>query len=328
MNKISKDLLIYYQILNYQPENLHVLEKNFRVITLPDPTHDTPEILKEANAIIAPLGHYLGKEKIDNSPKLKVIGSNTTGHPHIDVEYAAKKGIRVVTLKAQYDFLETITPTAEMTWGLIIALTRNIVPAYLSVIGGQWNRRPFGGPAMLSKMNLGVAGYGRLGKMVASYGRCFGMQVMYYDPFIKGLEPGIVRAPSLAELVSGSDIVTIHIPHEPETEGLFSADIFAAFKKGSFFINTSRGELVDQNALLGCLNDGTLAGAAVDVLEGEFVAEFNSRLIQNPLWQYAQNHNNLIITPHIGGSTIDAWRLTEAHTIKSILDVLDDYEKK
>lgn len=327
MEKVSKDCLIYYQILNYQPENLHLLEKNFKVITLPDPTHDTPEILKEANVILAPLGHFLGREKIANSPKLRVIGSNTTGHPHIDVEYARKKGVRVVTLKEQYDFLKTITATAELTWGLVIALTRNIVPAYLSVMDGQWNRRPFGGPSMLSKMTLGVAGYGRLGEMVASYGRCFGMQVMYYDPRVNCLEPGIIRARSLEELVSGSDIVTIHIPHETETEGLFSADIFAAFKKGSFLINTSRGELVDQNALLGCLNDGVLAGAAVDVLEGEFVCGFNSNITQNPLWQYAQKHNNLIITPHIGGSTIDSWKLTEEYTIKSILDVLNDYEK-
>ncbi len=324
MNRVSKAVLIYYEILNYQPKNLQLLDKKFNVTTLPDPTHDKPQKLKEAEVILAPLGYYLGQEKIDSSPKLKVIGSNTTGHPHIDVDYAQKKGIRVVTLKEEHAFLKTITPTAELTWGLIIALTRNILPACLSVIDGQWDRRPFGGPFMLSRMKLGVAGYGRLGKKVASYGICFGMKVMYYDPFVNCSQPGIDRAKSLKELVSITDIVTIHIPHEPETEGLFSEKIFAAFKKGSFLVNTARGELIDQDVLIKCLNNGTLAGAAVDVLEGEFVSGFDTAIRQNPLWQYAQNNDNLIITPHIGGSTIDAWRLTEAHTIKSILRVLDN----
>jgi D-3-phosphoglycerate dehydrogenase len=160
--------------------------------------------------------------------------------------------------------------------------------------------------------------------MVASYGICFGMKVIYYDPFVDCSEPGIDRANSLEELVSSVDIVTIHIPHEPETEGLFSKKIFTAFKKGSFLVNTARGELVDQDALFDCLNNGTLAGAAIDVLEGEFGAGFDTTIRKNPLWQYAQNNDNLIITPHIGGSTTDAWRLTEAHTIESILRVLDN----
>lgn len=322
MNTASKDILIYYEILKYQSKNLQLLHNEFDVITLPDPNHDKPEILRKANVILAPLGYYLGKEKINYSQKLKVIGSNTTGHPHIDVDYAEKKGIRVITLKDRHDFLNTITPTAELTWGLVLALTRNMVPAYLSVLNGQWDRRPFGGSSMLSRMKLGVAGYGRLGKMVASYGICFGMQVMYYDPFVDKSEHGIIRAQSLEDLVSNTDIVTIHIPHENETEGLFSEEIFSAFKKGAFLINTSRAELVNQNALISCLTNGTLAGAAVDVLEGEFTSGFATKIRQNPLWQYAQSNNNLIITPHIGGSTIDAWRLTEEQTIKCILNAL------
>jgi len=323
-NSISKDILVYYQILSYQLENLQRLNKEFHVITLPDPSHDTSQILQQANVILAPLGYYFGKEKIDASPCLKIIGSNTTGHPHIDVDYADKKGIRVVTLKDQHDFLKTITSTAELTWGLILAVTRNIFPAYRDVLEGNWNRRPFGGSFMLSKKKLGVAGYGRLGKIVASYGSCFGMKVMYYDPFVHDGAADVVKARSLEQLVSSTDIVTIHIPHESETEGLFSEKIFAAFQRGSFLINTSRGELVDQNALVNCLNAGILAGAAVDVMEGEFSPGFDKDIRQNLLWQYAQNNDNLIITPHLGGSTIDAWRLTEAQTINRILNVMVD----
>ena len=315
-----KPTLIYYTILKYRPENLTFLNENFSVVQLPDPGHDTPRVLARADVVLAPLGYYFSKEKIDCASKLKVIGSNTTGHPHIDIRYAAQKGIKVVTLKEQHDFLKTITPTAELTWGLIITLTRKIIPAYKSVMAARWDRRPFGGKAMLSRMSLGVAGCGRLGGMVAKYGKCFSMTVCYYDPFVSEEDVGIKRASSLEELVSMSDIVTVHIPHEPETENLFGRELFSHFKNGSYFINTSRGKLVDHEALLYCLEDGTLAGAALDVFEDEFKPGFT--IVNHPLWKYAQENDNLILTPHIGGSTVDAWRLTEEHTIALVLEVL------
>lgn len=324
---MSKFSIIYYKVLEYQSESLKFLRANFQLISLSDPTQDTPKILTQADVILAPLGYYLGRNKIDQAPKLKIIASNTTGHPHIDVNYARKKGIKVITLKEYPHFLRTITPTAELTWGLIIALTRNIFPAYQSVLEGNWNRRPFGGVSMLSRMSLGIAGYGRLGSMVASYGRCFGMTVRYYDPFVSKNDPGVKQVNSLEELVKVSDIITIHIPHQPETEKIFNRRLFAHFKKGSYLINTSRGELIDHKALLECLLDGTLAGAALDVFEREFKAGFTAHLREHPLLQYAREHSNLIITPHIGGSTVDAWKLTEMFTINEIITTLRKQEK-
>jgi D-3-phosphoglycerate dehydrogenase len=320
---MKKNKVIYYEMLNYQPENLKLLNENFEVITLPTPAHDKPQIFNQADVIFAPLGYYCGRDKIDQSTKLKVIASNTTGHPHIDVNYAAQKGIQVITLKGHNEFLNTITPTAELTWGLIISLTRKIFPAYQSVLKGSWNRRSFGGASMLSRMSLGVAGYGRLGRMVANYGKSFGMKVRYYDPFVENEDVGVFRVNTLTELVSTSDIITIHIPHEPETEGLFNKKIFTYFKKGAYLINTSRGELIDHDALLECLKDGTLAGAALDVLDGEYKHGFKDNIKDHPLWKYAQEHDNLIITPHIGGSTVDAWKMTEEYTIKLIITALN-----
>ena len=310
-------------MLNYQPENLKLLNENFDVITLPTPAHDKPQILNQADVIFAPLSYYCGKDKIDQSPKLKVIASNTTGYPHIDVKYAAQKSIQVITLKGHDEFLKTITSTAELTWGLIVAISRNMFPAYQSVLDGKWNRRPFGGKSMLSRMSLGVVGYGRLGKMVASYGLCFGMTVRYYDPYVSDYEPCIERVNFLLELVRMSDIVTIHIPHEPETENLFNKKILTHFKKGAYLINTSRGELIDHDALLKCLKDGILAGAALDVLDGEYKDGLKDNIKDHLAWKYAQEHNNLILTPHIGGSTIDAWKMTEEYTIKLIINVLN-----
>lgn len=318
-NKMKKATLIYYHILHYQPENIKLLNENFAVISLPDPLHDTADVLKRADVVLVPLGYYFGREKIDTASRLKVIGSNTTGQPHIDAAYAAQKGIEVITLKDCKDFLRTITPTAELTWGLLIALTRNMIPAYRSVLEGSWNRKPFGGPAMLPRMSLGVVGYGRLGQMVASYGRCFGMTVRYYDPFVDGHSLDIERVPSLKELVKISDIITIHVPHIKDTERLFNKEVFANFKKGSYLINTARGEVVDHDELLHSLRSGVLAGAAIDVFEGEFEPGFENHLKGHPLLAYAKAHTNLIITPHIGGSTIDAWRLTEEHVINLMI---------
>jgi D-3-phosphoglycerate dehydrogenase len=324
---MASPTLIYYQILHYRPENMDLLTRHFHVITLPDPSVDKPEILREADVILVPLGYFLGKEKMDLSPRLKVIGSNTTGHPHIDVDYARKKGIEVVTLKNQHDFLRTITPTAELTWGLIIALTRNLVPAFHSVLEGRWERWPFGGERMLSRMTLGIVGLGRLGGMVASYGVSFGMRVCYYDPYVDESAMDVARAETLGELVETSDIISIHIPHEPETENLFGREVFSRFKHGAYFINTSRGEVIDEQALLECLERGNLAGAAVDVLAGEFEPGFDRRVHEQPLVKYAAEHSNLIITPHIGGSTVDAWGLTQEYTVRKVIEALDLSQK-
>jgi len=316
--------LLYYKILKFQPENLKVLQDNFDVISLETPQDDTDEILSDINIAFAPLGFFFDKEKINRMPKLEIIASNTTGEPHIGREYAESKGIKVFSLKFEQEFLKTITPTAEHTWGLVLALIRHTPWAYQLVLGGTWDRRPFGGKAMMSKMSIGIAGLGRLGKLVAQYAKAFQMpKILYYDPFVENCEiAGIEKANSLDELVCQCDIITIHIPAKKETYKIFNKELFSKFKPGSYLINTSRAELVDENAMLEALETGKLAGAAIDVFEGEFEMNHDELLRKSPLLAYAKTHNNFLITPHIGGSTIDAWKLTEQRIIDKILEQL------
>jgi D-3-phosphoglycerate dehydrogenase len=170
-------------------------------------------------------------------------------------------------------------------------------------------------------MDLGIIGLGRLGSMVANYGSACGMRVRYYDPLVGGIA-NYKRAATMTELVSQSDVVTLHVPHEKDTELLLDSRVLTAFRYGSIFINTSRGELVDHDALLECLKSGQIGGAALDVLEGEFIPGFSVE--KHPLWNYAEHHQNIILTPHIGGSTQDAWYLTEEYTISKVIKYLDN----
>ena len=144
--------------------------------------------------ILAPLGYFFGKEKIDKCKKLKVIASNTTSHAHIDIDYAESLGIKVITLKNDNKFLNTITPTAELTFGLIIALTRNIIPAIDSVSAKNWNRRLNPSDEMLSRMSIGIVGLGRLGFKVGLMAKAFDMEVKYYDPYVDKNFPGIKKS--------------------------------------------------------------------------------------------------------------------------------------
>jgi phosphoglycerate dehydrogenase-like enzyme/CMP-N-acetylneuraminic acid synthetase len=327
---MKKYKLLYYSVLKYQPDNYQFLKDNFEIIELNSPSEDNDNVLREIDVILAPLGYFVDKEKINKCSNLKVIGSNTTGHPHIDVAYALSKKINVITLKSEKEFLDKITPSAEFTWGLLLSLTRNIIPAHEHVLEGKWDRRPFGGQNMLSRLNIGIVGLGRLGSLVSNYALAFGMEVHFYDPNISFGPPRISKCNSLEELVSKVNVISVHVPHERQTEGMFNRKIFAAFKQNSIFINTSRGELIDHSALLENLSNGRIAGAAIDVFEDEFNPDFEKSFVAHPLLNYAKNNTNLLITPHIAGSTIDAWFETERHTIQKVLNVLtndiNDYE--
>jgi D-3-phosphoglycerate dehydrogenase len=316
----AKPRALYYSILKYQPESLDLLRRCFDVTVLESPAQDTLALLAQTEVLFAPLGFQVDKVRIDACPRLKVVASNTTGHPHIDVEYCRSRSVAVACLKFAQDFLDRITPTAELTFGMIIVLTRNMLAAHKGALAGTWDRRPFGAPAMLSRMRLGVVGLGRLGGRVAGYGSAFGMQVRYYDPFVASQI--YERVTDLATLAQWCDVLSIHVPHEKETVGLIGRQVIEAMRPGSYLVNTARGELVEWQALLEALQSGHLAGAACDVFEGEFEPGFAQKYPEHPFLAYARTHDNVLLTPHIGGSTIDAWRETEIKTIEMARDVI------
>lgn len=323
----GKPRLLYYKTLNFQQSNLALLNENFEVVVLEDPSADNKFDLADIVVSFAPLGFYFDAKKMDRMPALKVIASNTTSVPHIDENAAAERRIRVISLREEIAFLKSITPTAEHTWGIMLAMMRKVPASFQSVLDGRWSRWPFGAPRMLSRMTLGLVGIGRIGEIVACYGRAFGMPVYWYDPYV-ATSPvdGAVKVDSLAELVQRSDVVSLHLHLNDETKNLISADLFNQFRQNSYLINTSRGAIVDTAAMLKALESGHLAGAAIDVLDDEFEQGFGLSVKDHPLVKYASMHDNLIITPHTAGSTVDAWTLTQKRTVDRAMQILREME--
>lgn len=322
-----KPALLYYEVLGFQPTTRTYLEQFFQVVTLPDPGHDTPDVLREVQVCYAPMSFLFDREKIDACPNLRVIATPTTGLLHIDTEYAAARGIVICSLKEQRALLNSITCTAELSWGLLLSVVRHLLPALDSVLEGKWEGRSFGEktPKMFSRMSLGVIGLGRLGALVAGYGAAFGMKVFYYDPYVA--DERYVRCATPQELATQCNVISVHAHLTSDTQGLVDAAFIGLMPPGGFIINTARGGIVDETALLQALESGHLAGAGLDMLEGEHLPGFKEKLNEHPLVRYARTHDNLIITPKMGGATVDAWERTEHHIVDMIRAELDKEKK-
>jgi D-3-phosphoglycerate dehydrogenase len=253
------------------------------------------------------LGHYIDEEVFQNAKNLKAVVTATTGLNHIDLDAAARHGVEVLCLKGEREFLDTIAATAEHTFALLLAMVRNLPWSFDSVREGHWLREEFSG-LDLRGMKLGILGYGRLGTMVAGYARAFGLKVAAHDQLEQKMPSWITRL-SLHSLFGESDIVSIHVPLDSSTEGLVGARQIGLMRPGSYLINTSRGEIIDEEALLSALKSGHLSGAAVDVLANERPGR--SKMASHALVDYARTANNLLITPHTAGATVGAKARTE-----------------
>lgn len=301
---------LYYSVLQYQPSNRALLDGCFAVAEVADPRQDTEEVLARTEVLFAPLGYRVDEAKMRRAPRLRAIVSNTTGIPHIDAEAARRRGVAVCALHDEPEFLDRITPTAELTVGLMIACMRRIPAASRAAAEGRWDRRPWGAPRMLSRLRLGIVGYGRLGRKVAAVAAAFGMRVAYFDPYVAG---GVA---SLDALAVSSDVLSLHAPANAETAGLVSRSVLERLPRGAVVVNTARGELLDTGALLDLLESGHIHAAALDTVAGEYDPAHLETFGGSRLARYARVHDNLLLTPHIGGSTIDAWSETERFVIE------------
>lgn len=235
-------------------------------------------------------------------PGCKILVTPQTRTPNISD--AVKERVRVISLEGDREFLSQLTATAEHTLGLIHALHRRIPAAHQSVLSGRWGRRDWPGTRMLSRSTLGILGYGRLGQMVEKL-----TSSLFED--INVWEPTIGHMGTFESVLQTSQILTIHLGLG--YKDLIGAKELALMPKGALLVNTAQGSIIQLDALLDALESGHLGGAALDVLPNE--PELPPRLIE-----YARSHDNLILTPHIGGSTLDSWEMTERRVIERAIE--------
>lgn len=277
----------------------------------------------EVEVIIVRLENYIGQEFISQYPNLKYIISPTTGTDHIDLELIDKKNIKIISLKNETRYLNKITATAELNWGLLISLARNINQAVKSVFEGNWDRNLYIGH-QLSKKKLGIVGLGRLGKIIANYGTAFNMKILYYDPYVNLKK--YKKCNTLVELVQESDYISINVPLNHETENLFDEFIFNKVKKGAKIINTSRGKILNEEELIIRLKNGLIGGYATDVLSNEVFFSKTKKISNNKLYNLSKVNENIIITPHIGGATSDSMIMAENYVIKKFINIFRNGE--
>lgn len=257
---------------------------------------------KDFDVVFTKLGIYIGKKQIDALQYLKIICTPTTGYNHIDVDHALNKGIQIIGLKNQKNFLCQVKSTAEHTWSLLLSIARNLHPAVENTKNNCiWDRRPYLADELDTK-TLGIIGYGRLGKIVADYGRVFGMQVLVNDIDEAAYlgKPADVIKSSLNDLLQKSDYIVLLISWTKENINFMDASKLSLLKKSAYLINTSRGEIIDEKALLESLIESRIKGAALDVICGDS-SWGSEKVVSNTLLDYSKEHNNIIITPHMGG---------------------------
>lgn len=264
---------------------------------------------KNTHALLVRFNTKVDKKLISSFPNLKFVISPTTGTNHIDLEYLKQKKIKLISLKNKKVFLKKINASAEHTVALMLSLLKKIPYALDHVKKGKWNSQIFIGEELNNK-KIGIIGYGRIGKKVAKICQSFNARISIYDPYVVKINSGFKRFNNIYKLISSSDIISIHIPLEKKTKNFFGKKEFKNMNKNSFLINTSRGEIIDEDILLKYLINNKIKGAALDVINNEKLQLKNKYLLKA-----INNLNNLIVTPHIAGLTKQSIILTDNYIL-------------
>ncbi len=257
----------------------------------------------DVDAVLIRSATKIDAEVLGVARRLKVVARAGVGLDNVDVRAATQAGVMVVNAPQS-----NIVSAAEHTIGLLLAVARHIPAADASLRSGEWQRSRFTGVELFDK-TLGVLGLGRVGVLVAQRLAAFGMKVIAYDPYV---QPGRaaqmgVRLVPLEELLTTSDVITVHLPKTPETVGLIGEAELAKVKPSVLIINAARGGIIDEHALYVALKDSRVAGAGIDVFVQEPCTE-------SPLFEL----DNVVVTPHLGASTKEAQEKAGVSVARSV----------
>jgi len=298
---------------NIRGAAVDALSSRFEVEILPDLWKDPAELLKrvaDVRALIVRNQTQVNADVFAAAKKLVVVGRAGVGLDNVDVVAATKAGVQIACTPDQ-----NAISVAELAIGLMLSLARVIPAANEDTKAGNWNRQRFFGTELYGK-TLGIVGAGKIGFLTARRAQAFGMKILAYDPFISpdnvllaDLNATLV---GLDELLSQSDVVSCHLPSTPATQAIFNAERFGRMKPTATFINTSRGEVVNEADLLEVLRAKKIAGAALDV-----------RAKEPPQAGELEKLDNLILTPHTAAFTVEAQHRVTNSICDDVARVLD-----
>ncbi|MDQ1002548.1 D-3-phosphoglycerate dehydrogenase [Neobacillus niacini] len=269
-------------------------------------------LVKDYDAIIVRNQTKVDQELLNAGTRLKVVGRLGVGMDNIDIAAAKKRGIQVV-----YGRHANATSVAEYVLSAMLSANRPLHKANADIRAGYWNRKKFTG-GEISNKSLGLVGLGEISHRVAKRALAFGMKVIGYDPFITEYdhivsETGIQLIESLEDVLTKSDFISFHVPLTPQTHHLISEFELRKMKPSAYIINTSRGGIINENALAAALKSQTIAGAFLDVLEVEPISQTNQLL----------SCETATITPHIAGLTDESQIRTSLLVAKEVVKILN-----
>jgi (S)-sulfolactate dehydrogenase len=269
------------------------------------------DAIGEARAILIRNRTRVDAELLSAAPVLAVIGRLGVGLDNIDMEAASHAGVVVIPAHGA-----NAVSVAEYVLGAILVLQRNIYSMTDSMVAGEWPRQGHAfGRELMGKV-LGLIGFGSIARQVAARASGFGMRIVAHDPYVPDGDEAWSQAERLGfeEVLAGADMISVHVPRTDETLGLIGPKALGLMKPTAVLVNTSRGGVVDESALADALRRGALGGAALDVFASE-------PLGPGPAAVFA-GLDNLILTPHIAGNTIESVDRVAAMTVRSVLDAL------
>ena len=261
----------------------------------------------------------IDKRLINKAKNLKIICTASTGTSHVDVNYAKKLNIKIICLKEERKIINKISSTSELAFALLLASKRNLFPSLISVKNYIWDYTNFIG-RQLNYLTIGVVGYGRLGKLFVKYCSAFNCKIIVYDPNKLVKNKKIIQVNNIKKLIKVSDVISFHIHLTESNKNLINTKILNQMKKDVTLINTSRGEIINQNDLIKFIKKNKNSIYCADVISNEQEKKKNNNLLK-----FAKNNNNILITPHIGGMTKEAQEIAYNHAVYLLKEALIDF---
>jgi D-3-phosphoglycerate dehydrogenase len=271
--------------------------------------------LENKDVIFIRLGYLINKVFLDKAKKLKYISTPTTGLNHIDLKECNRRGVEIVSLNGEYAFLSTIRATPEHTFGLVLSLLRNYKEAFLTNNSMEWTRDRYKGYE-LYKNRVGIIGFGRVGKILSKYFQAFDVDVYFYDIDDLIVESyGAIKVYSITELIKKTNIVILSASYTKDNYSFFGKECIDLLKD-KYFINSARGELLDELYLIKKLKEDYFKGVAIDVIQNEQDSNNLKAFLK------LTENRNLIITPHIAGATYSSMHRTEEFIVNKLENII------